>query len=334
MECDSMHSAIEKRLRNQEIYTPAGFLSACKKARTSPKPYSVEHLLHTDLRDFSKLKYFTTIRLGFKVGDATVNNLCALKYTPDGMLFFKINFDDDWTQLIKRHSAAVMGTEDIPCLYRDSLPIKKSKYDHLQDLKKISMDELVDHLPFTLQNMTKAELIENLYLGDGDGNIDAESISSDDESLVGDNMNDENLEDNSDDVPVSDIFSDTDSDTEEDIILLKDLQARFLSDNEASPKIKRGKKIHPGKNLARDEDNNVAPTDATNETVPVNLADPNETIEFPTDQASEPLADPGTSGIVGKKTIKKKSRPIQPRQKSERLKKSQTDAKCGLCFCN
>ncbi|KAG5890409.1 hypothetical protein JTB14_026290 [Gonioctena quinquepunctata] len=59
--------------------------------------------------------------------------------------------------------------------------------------------------------------------------IDAESIPSDNESSVGEDMNDDNLEDNSDDVPVPDIFSEPDSDTEEDIIPLKDLQARLLS---------------------------------------------------------------------------------------------------------
>ncbi|KAG5858360.1 hypothetical protein JTB14_023400 [Gonioctena quinquepunctata] len=90
------------------------------------------------------------------------------------------------------------------------------------------MDEL-DYLSFTLQNMTKAELIENLYLSDDDGNIDVESIPSDNESSVGEDMND----DNSDNVPVPDIFSDSDSDTEEDIIPL-DLQARLLSKKHVS----------------------------------------------------------------------------------------------------
>ncbi|CAG9814606.1 unnamed protein product [Phaedon cochleariae] len=75
---------------------------------------------------------------------------------------------------------------------QDWLNITERECCDLEMGRDISMDELVDHLPFTLQNMTKAELIENLYLGDDDGNIDVESIPSDDESLVGDNMSDDN----------------------------------------------------------------------------------------------------------------------------------------------
>ncbi|KAG5882011.1 hypothetical protein JTB14_005568 [Gonioctena quinquepunctata] len=91
------------------------------------------------------------------------------------------------------------------------------------------MEEL-DYLAFLLQNMTRAELIENLYLSADDGSIDAENIPSDNESSVGEDMNDDNLEDNCDNVPVLNIFSDTASDTEEEIIPLKDLQARLPSE--------------------------------------------------------------------------------------------------------
>ncbi|CAH1099616.1 unnamed protein product [Psylliodes chrysocephalus] len=136
MECDSMHSTIERKLRNQEIYTPAGYLSACKSARRHPKPYSVEYLRHTYFKDYSKLSFFTSIRPGVRVGDATVNNLCALKYTNEGLLYFKTNFNHDWLQLIKRNNKQVTGTEEIPQLYNAPLAIKKSKYEHLQDLKK------------------------------------------------------------------------------------------------------------------------------------------------------------------------------------------------------
>lgn len=136
MECDSMHSTIERKLRNQEIYTPAGYLSACKSARRNPKPYLVEYLRHTYFKNYAKLSFFTSIRPGVRVGDATVNNLCALKYTNEGLLFFKTNFNDDWSQLIKRNNKQVTGTEEIPQLYNVALAIKKSKYEHLQDLKK------------------------------------------------------------------------------------------------------------------------------------------------------------------------------------------------------
>lgn len=46
MESDSMHSAIEKRLINREVYSPAGYFEACRLAKVNPNPYKVEYLFH------------------------------------------------------------------------------------------------------------------------------------------------------------------------------------------------------------------------------------------------------------------------------------------------
>ena len=137
MECDSMHSTIERKIRNKEIYSPAGYIAACKTARLNPRPYQVEYLHHRYFKNFSALKYHSFIRPGYKTGDPTVNDLCAIQYRHDGKLYYKLNFDDDWMALKKRLSRKSQGIGDIVPLYQNELPIKKSKYDHLQQLKEV-----------------------------------------------------------------------------------------------------------------------------------------------------------------------------------------------------
>lgn len=151
MECDSMHSTIERKLRNRDIYSPAGYIAACKSARSDPKPYQVKYLNHQYFKNFSALKYHTSIRPGYKTGDPTVNDLCAIQYRPNGKLYYKLNFDDDWMVLEKRLSRKTQGIGEIVPLYQNPLPIKKSKYDHLQQLKEVIPSDyhlFYDSLPF------------------------------------------------------------------------------------------------------------------------------------------------------------------------------------------
>lgn len=64
MECDYMHSAIEKQLGNLEVYSPAGYFEACRSARVNPKPYKVEYLSHNFFLKYSSLKFINSLRPG------------------------------------------------------------------------------------------------------------------------------------------------------------------------------------------------------------------------------------------------------------------------------
>lgn len=46
MECDAVHSMIERKLKNKEIYLPSEFESLTKEARKHPEPYSAKILTH------------------------------------------------------------------------------------------------------------------------------------------------------------------------------------------------------------------------------------------------------------------------------------------------
>lgn len=138
MECDSVHSTIEQKLKGRTINVPADYVSLCKSARKNPKPYEVYYLDHTYFKDFSTLNLLKSIRPGHKVGDPTVNNLRALKYSPDGTTEFKIRHSEEFTTLPSRaqKNPQYLPIESLPVLYKDKLAIKKEKFEHLMFLKQ------------------------------------------------------------------------------------------------------------------------------------------------------------------------------------------------------
>nr|CAI5838363.1 unnamed protein product [Callosobruchus analis] len=58
VEVDSMHSCIEKKIRNRKINIPADYVHACKIARTHPKPYDVKYRTHEFFKKFDDLNYY------------------------------------------------------------------------------------------------------------------------------------------------------------------------------------------------------------------------------------------------------------------------------------
>lgn len=68
-----------------------------KEARKNSKyPYKVKYIDYQFFKDYSEIKYYSSIRPGKKVGDACVNNLSALRYSRDLPVQFQLNFDEDW----------------------------------------------------------------------------------------------------------------------------------------------------------------------------------------------------------------------------------------------
>jgi len=164
MECDSMHSTIERRIRNDlycvewgvKLYSldhssmkncvinvPEDYVDLFATARIMPRPYRVHHLDHTFFKDYSKLGYCTSIRPGTGTGDPVVTDLAALCYQPDGTIQHKLSFDEEWAPLPLRRTgrrATSVASADPPVLnqlYRGSLPIKMEKFVHLQQLKSV-----------------------------------------------------------------------------------------------------------------------------------------------------------------------------------------------------
>lgn len=135
MECDSVHSTIERRKKNKELYVPADFIQIIKDARAK-QPYQVKYVDHKFFKDFSSLGYYKSIRPGNKSGDPCVINIRALQYSQSG-INYKLHFDNDWKLLPQRLNRRLPSSHDLRKLYRGSLTITKRKYNDLQSLKAV-----------------------------------------------------------------------------------------------------------------------------------------------------------------------------------------------------
>lgn len=133
MEVDSVHSAIENRLKNRDIYVPMDYIAVCKEAR--PKnPYNVKYKLFSDFRNYAKVKYYGSIRPGTKPGDPQVNDVRSFIYYPEGIVKYKLNHNGCETDLPRR---TVIKDYSITSLYKSRQKIKEEKYSHLQQLKQV-----------------------------------------------------------------------------------------------------------------------------------------------------------------------------------------------------
>lgn len=148
MEADSMHSTIERQLRNREIYSPAQYIDICRNARLN-KPYIVNYLDHSIFRKFSSTPYLKSIRPGKKSGEATVFDLRCIEYRTNGTIYVKQEFFDEFEQL-RRKIKKPRASDSMPRLYDARIPIPRTKYIHLQELKEVlpqDVHSFYDSLP-------------------------------------------------------------------------------------------------------------------------------------------------------------------------------------------
>ena len=91
-----------------------------------------------DIFSLKTLQIYDITHQFVEVGDPTVTYLRAIPYRPGGQIYYKLYFDDDWKCLEKRstRNKTVVNATITP-LYKLPRPIKKSKYDHLLEIKSL-----------------------------------------------------------------------------------------------------------------------------------------------------------------------------------------------------
>lgn len=148
MECDSVHSSIETKLKNKTIYVPQDYIEICKSSRNPP--YNVKYLDHSFFNNYAdkQNQKYKSIRPGNKTGDACVTNIRQLKYE-DGKIAYKLNYDNDseWQEIPQKCSNVV---SQYPKLYKSRQKITSRKFKDLQDLKSVipaSYHAFYDNLP-------------------------------------------------------------------------------------------------------------------------------------------------------------------------------------------
>jgi len=95
MECDSVHSTIERQYKNVDVYLPSQFVVHSITARKVPMPYRAKLLNYSFFKNYSQDMIYSSIRPGRSSGDPTVTDLRMLQYEPNGIIYYKVNFDDE-----------------------------------------------------------------------------------------------------------------------------------------------------------------------------------------------------------------------------------------------
>lgn len=138
MECDASHSAIECKLKNKEIYLPSQYAAISKEARPK-QPFIVNFLSYDFFHDYSNKNdfFYYSIRPGRVANDPTVTDLRVLEYNPNGIIRYKLRFEDEYKDLPRRSKNNRVRPGPRPKLYNSYQKINESKWKHLQELKSV-----------------------------------------------------------------------------------------------------------------------------------------------------------------------------------------------------
>ena len=138
MECDSIHSLVERKLKNVDIRLPSDYMEICKHSRSKPFPIEVAEVGFNFFRNYNSAQIlrYSSIRPGNKKSDPKVTDIRALNYLPAGMIKYKLSFDGNWENLPKSVTE-ISVCVNVPDLFPSALKINARKYKDLQDLKVV-----------------------------------------------------------------------------------------------------------------------------------------------------------------------------------------------------
>ncbi|CAF4780786.1 unnamed protein product [Pieris macdunnoughi] len=153
MEADSVHATIERKIKNKCIYLPSDYTRLTSEARRNPEPYEIKSLDFTFCKNYGVDMVYSSIRPGKSTGDPMVTDITVIKYSPDGIITVKTDFDGKFQDLPKKRGkrAAVKPLENFTQLHKQRIPIKKHKWLHLQQLKEVipkDCHNFYDNLPY------------------------------------------------------------------------------------------------------------------------------------------------------------------------------------------
>lgn len=143
MECDSVHSVIERKLKNTDIHLPSDYIKITKTARSKPFPYEIKDCDISFFLNYQKnVNRYDSIRPGKATGDATVTQIKALRYNCNGTIEYKLNFDDEYYSDLaiaqkKRKTVEIHSPIIYEQFHKSPLKIPKSKWQDLQQLKAV-----------------------------------------------------------------------------------------------------------------------------------------------------------------------------------------------------
>ncbi|CAH2102069.1 unnamed protein product [Euphydryas editha] len=150
MECDSVHSVIEIKLKNTDIHLPIQYVTLTKDAKKKNPKYEAKYLSFDFFKNFTQLQRYQSIRPGKKTGDPTVTDIRQLNYESVGKIKYKLSFSDELQNLPFRPKT--IDNCELRPMYTQRIPLKQRKWKDLQDLKAIlpkDFHSFYDSLPKT-----------------------------------------------------------------------------------------------------------------------------------------------------------------------------------------
>ncbi|CAK1579940.1 unnamed protein product [Parnassius mnemosyne] len=143
MECDSVHSAVENRGRHVDIYTPEGWYTVARTAKTTKPYYKIKELTYSDFIDFKS--YSNKVITNKNKTDTGDNmNWLLLKWIQyrkesPKIIFFKNQLSEENFKSLPIQRKALRKSTMTPCcdlqkLYNKKLKISANKLKDLKDL--------------------------------------------------------------------------------------------------------------------------------------------------------------------------------------------------------
>ncbi|CAG9823943.1 unnamed protein product [Phaedon cochleariae] len=136
MECDSIHSKIEKKSKYVPVYTPEGWAQLIRDARITPCPFAVKSLTFDDFSDF---KGFSNNN-SFNFNNIPWRKLCCLRYIKENNfinVMYKVDFTNDFIRVDCKKTRGRPKQADLKKAYQNELPISEAKW---KDLDKMCKD--------------------------------------------------------------------------------------------------------------------------------------------------------------------------------------------------
>lgn len=127
MECDSIHSKIERCAKFIPVYVPDGWSQVIRTARKNPAPFIVRSMNVNDFFNFKAVASPGVRKVPFR-------SICRLQYKKNcSQISYKTNFNEEF-QHVEEKRRGRPSNAILPAAYSDEIPIAAAKYKDLQKM--------------------------------------------------------------------------------------------------------------------------------------------------------------------------------------------------------
>ena len=140
MECDTVHSTVERATKMSKINLPTDYINVIQLARKKGTPYGVKYLNYSFFKDFKSVADIKTVKPSKQVGPPYVSNIRQFRYNPDGIIYVNLIYDEDtWFPLPHEINLRFLTAT----LYESPIKISYSKWADLQEIKQQSLKSAI-----------------------------------------------------------------------------------------------------------------------------------------------------------------------------------------------